>query len=79
VTRTPHHITKPEKTGGTTLSAKRLAVWTLAIFAAWWVIQNPAQAGHAIRSGGGGVSHAAHSVSTVINNSIGSGGTTSRP
>jgi hypothetical protein len=56
------------------LNAKRLALWALAIFAAWWIITSPVQAGHAVRSGVSGASHAAHQAGTAINTATGGTG-----
>jgi hypothetical protein len=49
------------------VSPRRIALWVLAAFAIWWIVQNPVQAAHLVRHGGNGVSHVTHSTSTFVN------------
>ena len=48
---------------------KRLALWALVIVAAWWVLQDPASAAHLVHTLGRGITHAAHSLSTLASTS----------
>ena len=44
---------------------KRYAWWALLILVAWWVIQDPTSAAHAVRGIGLFFTRAAHSLSTL--------------
>ena len=44
---------------------KRIALWALVIWLAWWAIANPDAAVHLVHAVGGLLSHAASSLSQI--------------
>lgn len=45
---------------------KKLTTYALIALAVWWVVQDPTAAAHLVHAIGGGLTHAAHSLSTLV-------------